>query len=597
MWSHPKDGWTYDGADQNYYQSPIASYLALTIRAISDKTTFPPLTRSSEQISSNLRLIDEWLQNVENAHRPTDKPEQVFPVAQNILDKLGEIPIWSYERNALAEIIRDNVDDSALRDKLQSLVQLLAFTHFLLDRCCFTVIEPSSDEWAFDMFQSLNATGTPLTAIETFKAMVVNAVDDNGGTFKGSLVETYFEQIEKLFAGIKKAEDKTKKTNEYMTTLSHSYDGNKLARRFSQQRKWLIDQFSPQNVRDTPEEFVRKMANVATYLDVVNRFDHEDEMCLNLLHGPLGSLATTCVLYLNDSNHVMSHALLSRFYGYLIRQEDNSEKEFIQASKAIAAFYTLWRAVRTNTGLDDVYRKILRGDLDNEIEPFGWVGKKEEFTSSKLKQRLLTALSERKIGVKADWMRAAKTNLRIDSAGQHVVRFCLLLIAEHTIPDQHNGLMKRARGPRNQFITPAVWRKRKETTVEHIAPKTRQPNSSWDAALYDENRYENIGNLTLLPDNVNTSAGNRNWKSKYIYYSYLAQQDPNKLDQLNQLAKAQQVELSDSTLELLRQTPHNPMIESLITFDMNGSWNWNQVEKRAERICDILWDVLITWLQ
>jgi len=47
-------------------------------------------------------------------------------------------------------------------------------------------IEPVSENWAFDMFQSLNATGTPLTALETFKPLVVSLVASNNGGFKGS---------------------------------------------------------------------------------------------------------------------------------------------------------------------------------------------------------------------------------------------------------------------------------------------------------------------------------------------------------------------------------------------------------------------------
>jgi len=76
--------------------------------------------------------------------------------------------------------------------------------YYLLQRCCFTLIEPVSENWAFDMFQSLNATGTPLTALETFKPLVVSLVASNNGGFKGSKSEEYFEQVDQLLGSLER---------------------------------------------------------------------------------------------------------------------------------------------------------------------------------------------------------------------------------------------------------------------------------------------------------------------------------------------------------------------------------------------------------
>jgi len=90
--------------------------------------------------------------------------------------------------------------------------------YYLLQRCCFTLIEPVSENWAFDMFQSLNATGTPLTALETFKPLVVSVASNNGG-FKGSKSEEYFEQVDQLL-GSRSASSKNKLTNDYLTVFA-----------------------------------------------------------------------------------------------------------------------------------------------------------------------------------------------------------------------------------------------------------------------------------------------------------------------------------------------------------------------------------------
>ena len=53
------------------------------------------------------------------------------------------------------------------------------------------------------MFQSLNATGTPLTAIETFKPTVVNTVDgEEGYKFKESVSDKSFKKIEFFCQGL-----------------------------------------------------------------------------------------------------------------------------------------------------------------------------------------------------------------------------------------------------------------------------------------------------------------------------------------------------------------------------------------------------------
>lgn len=50
---------------------------------------------------------------------------------------------------------------------------LLAVCSFLKNSCHLVVIECLDLDLAFDMFQSLNATGTPLTAFEVFKPQIV----------------------------------------------------------------------------------------------------------------------------------------------------------------------------------------------------------------------------------------------------------------------------------------------------------------------------------------------------------------------------------------------------------------------------------------
>lgn len=596
------DSWTLDGHNSDHYKSPIASYIASVITSIENKkkSTFPSIPRGT-RIGDNLALMKQYLDDIGAVGASRGKNVD-FPNAQEILNKIEESYIWDYPRQEACAVVMNESDTSNERKYLISLVQLLAFTHFFLHRCCFTVIDPVSDDWAFDMFQSLNATGTPLTAIETFKPLVVNVAEHHSG-FKGSAFEGYFSTIDELFKKEKTAAQKTKLTNDYLTTLSHIFEGNKLARQFSSQRKWLEKRFNDLTSLSAKEAFVQRMADVATYLADLRDFNPDDKMALPALEDSEmerndKELATLCTLYLNDANHAMAHTILSRFYAYLLRQYEGSAKEFVEACKSIVAFYTLWRTAYSNSGLDDAYRRILRGNKDKNIEPMAWLGDYSLFTSSRLKELLRDELVEKNIGTKDEWLKRAIQFFHYDFSGQHLCRFSLLIIANDTVPDnEYAGLVLKGRNSITNYLTPEIWNKRDFSTVEHIAPQRPPTDSIWDKSFYEEDRFQSIGNLTLLPDSINKSAGNKSWKAKYIYYMHLSEKNPVELERLQHLAVEHGVELAEQTINLLCNATTSYHLESIINVGLHSDWNADLVDMRTKRICQILWDRLAEWLE
>ena len=132
--------------------------------------------------------------------------------------------------------------------------------------------------------------------------------------------------------------------------------------------------------------------------------------------------------------------------------------------------------------------------------------------------------------------------------------------------------------------------------MEHIAPQERGSNSSWDEELYDDDNLHKIGNLTLLPGRINQSLSNKSWKAKWIYYKHLSITDPNELRSLREQAERYGVELQEKALALLKATPVNNHIASVVAVGIEGSWTNDLVQKRTEKLCDILWKRLIAWL-
>lgn len=124
------DRWTLDGDVREHYKSPIASYLALVIRAIIEQSAFPNIPRGN-LIGSNLRRMRDWLRKVEQAHIMQEDETVDFPAAWDIIQSIDEKDIWTYARPELRAIVENLADETKERMLLCSVVQYLGFVHYL----------------------------------------------------------------------------------------------------------------------------------------------------------------------------------------------------------------------------------------------------------------------------------------------------------------------------------------------------------------------------------------------------------------------------------------------------------------------------------
>jgi hypothetical protein len=451
------------------------------------------------------------------------------------------------------------------------------------------------------MFQSLNASGSPLTAIETFKPLVVNDFNiSENNRFKGNDVEKYFDKVEKLLDE-STANKKDKITNEFLTTLALCHDGNKngMSTQFSSQRAWL--NMSYNSIGDK-KEFVYRMHNLATFWENVIHFKPHLNLSIDNLYNLSDEdkkIASLNCLYLRDANHKMAYTILNRFYSMVIREKQNSDHEFLEATKAIVAFFTLWRSSYSNTGLDDVYRKILRNNDKESYKGLSWSGDYDNLNSKYLKDKLRNILIQQKNIKNFDsWFKNAKNNFRFDIANK-VCRFALLIVSSDTIPDEINpGLMKIGKSGLHNYLTANHWIDDELKTVEHVAPQQYDSSTDWDQSIYDNDCFHLIGNLTLLPVDINSSIGNKDWKIKLIYYKHLAEKDPKNIESLIKQSKDLGIELNTKTIELLKNTKYKHHLEPIINNmdSEKNSWTLNLIEKRTERICEITWNKLSSWL-
>ncbi len=356
-----RDTWVERDQGQTTYKSDVSAFLAQFIQAIDDNPPDPnfPLIPPGEPVGRNLRLMDALLEEVATVHLPNSSDN--FPRAWEILgSSIPEGQLWNFSRPEIVAVVSNYADlvsnteytITQTEDTVCAIVQLLAFCYYMLRRCGFTVIVPVTDEGAFDMFQSLNATGTPLTAIETFKPLVVKSPEDYDESYQNSTSEAYFEHVNTLFSQATTAAAKNTLTNAYLTAFALVQDGTKLPNQFSAQRMWLTKEYTSLT-KQKQEEFVRRMGDLALYWHEVVGFDPKIQNLLVLprlqgLDTDLANEASLCVLYIKEAGHTMAHTILSRFYAQILRKKAGAELEFALACRAVAAFFTLWRSALPN---------------------------------------------------------------------------------------------------------------------------------------------------------------------------------------------------------------------------------------------------------
>lgn len=585
-----KDYWTRTDDVDTAYKSELSNYLGHFIKAYSEKDSLPCLTREkygNTLLYQNGRRIESWLKKVvSTAHQEQNEDE--FATAEDILKHFSQDLLWEFERPDLVEIVNEKDFTTKKTNSyiLCELVQTLSVCHYLLDRCCFTIIQPTDDDWAFDMFQSLNATGTPLTAIETFKPTVVNTVDgESGHQFKDSDSDKSFKKVEDFLSDATTAQQKNKRTNDFLTSFFVAYDGRTMSTHFSYQRKVLNNVYGSLVDFQDKEGFVRKMGNYADFYQKWIKFDGKENSTFpGIGMNEDADLASMLMLFLKASNHKMAITMLGSMYNAVIEQAPDSINSFIMIVKVVAAYYFLWRSAYSNSGLDSTYRDFFK--------------KNKDFSIDAVKTYFQEVLKNKGIDTKESWIGKAKNYLKYDSTGKEVIKLALLIASHDTIPDESNtGLIKIGRDGCSKYLSIDKWLSSDLKTIEHIAPQSNK-GTTWDSSLYDTHieTYQSIGNLTLLPQDLNSSAGNKEWKEKLLYYQCVAEKDPTKINDIENKARDLGISLNTNTIDLLKESHFNEHLSSISSMSVDDSWNKDLVDNRTDIMLDIIWNRVSQWI-
>lgn len=108
--------------------------------------------------------------------------------------------------------------------------------------------------------------------------------------------------------------------------------------------------------------------------------------------------------------------------------------------------------------------------------------------------------------------------------------------------------------------------------------------------------YQTLGNLTLLPQDLNSSAGNKGWKEKLLYYQCVTEVDPDKLKSLKDRATQLSITLNEDTLQLLQECSYNSHLSAFLNLSEEFKWDKSFVDRRTSVMLEIVWERISKWL-
>lgn len=488
------------------------------------------------------------------------------------------------------------------------LMRLVMFAAYVLNRIALTVVQGKDEDYAFTIFESLNTTGEPLTAFETFLPRVVMA--EKIQDYQDSDAHGYMRAVQSYVDRFGVGEKLQGATRELLVTFALAETGKKLSKRLPDQRVYMRDTFDRH--KDSDQEragYLRHLSDTATFVGTT--WDPPKGVSRQLAGLPTTAMTDTvklCLSFLNALNHTIAIAPLVRFYSEAVLAEegdarDQRVKEFESAIKAITAFTVFWRATRRGTGnIDSQYRSVMAGDTLTGMGPLARQWDKPDASkpapqvdAEALKKELAERLSntDKKYGGIPNLasFTAAASALPLYAISKPLTRFLLLAAYHDTIEDPSNpGLIVAGKGGVAPCFTADGWLDETHLTIEHIAPQ--QETGGWNSDFYsDKDIVHRLGNLVLAPGAANASLSSRPWTEKKVLYSALGAPSA---DEAKTVLTTSGIVFAQTTEDLASLSRYMPHLHALGQREME--WDPAFMDERGEVLLRLAYSRLKDWL-
>lgn len=594
-----------DSKREELLNSGIAKFLSAFLEYVNEgKTEFtmPNIgdSREAKKVTENFNHIRAYCRSINNADWYAENECQMLEVSR--FQHGGCKQLWEKARDVLGNDGAAAMTQIARSEEGAHYLRTLLLASYFCNCVAVTTVVTNDETAAFDIFDALNTTGEPLTALETLKPQVIVAENSSQSrTYKGSECEDAFKVIDEILSNdYPDTNKKQNETKDLVITFLLYLEGRKTSRELSSQRSELRRAFDKTSkVNDGAANFMRSLAGVARY-----RSDYwvtANSGRINSYH-PNATIANEVKVlsaFITAMKTSLTLPILTRYW--IVGRQNGDFSEFVQVLRAVAAFLALRRAATGGTdGIDTCFRDIM--EAGNSNKKFGLCsGATHEnqilpLDTLKLALRQKLSSSKVKFNTKEEWLDHV-VDVPIYGHAKPLARFLLFCGTHYTEVDGSSGLLTRegiVPSDDRKYLCYNQWINDRYLTVEHVAPNSDKP-VGWPSDIYENARVKNtLGNLVLLPTEENSSIGNATWTKKKIFYSALTAKTIDQRKLALEEAKREGMTFSKKTEKLVLSGDRFPMLDG--TFDIER-WDNSHIKRRSTRIAGLAWDLLYPWLE
>ncbi|WP_329472458.1 DUF262 domain-containing HNH endonuclease family protein [Streptomyces sp. NBC_01723] len=606
------DQWARDEKLKKY-ESPIAnliyqySLLADSEPATSRPTDFRPTARQNagEGEGDLIKRYNEIRMGLTklSQRKSIEELEDLPPLATLATNIEFQRALFNHELDPeLCAWLGELQDEPAAE-----LMRLVMFAAYGLNRIALTVVQGKDEDYAFTIFESLNTTGEPLTAFETFLPRVVMA--EKIQDYQDSDAHAYMKAVQGYLDRFDVGDKLQNATRDLLVAFALAETGEKLSKRLPDQRVYMRDTF--ERHKDSAGDrsaYLRHLCDTAAFVGNAWEPANNSSRALPGLEATaMTDTVKLCLSFLNSLNHTIAIAPLVRFYSEAVHADEGEAREkriaeFEKAIKAITAFTVFWRATRRGTGnIDSQYRAVMAGvDSLTGMGPLArqWAvpsaSKADPIVDAEaLKKELAARLSHSKHGAIPNLpsFLADASALPLYKIARPLTRFLLLAAYHDTIEDPENpGLIIQGKAGVASCFTADGWDDEKHLTIEHIAPQ--QATSGWDEEFYSEKEtVHKLGNLVLAPGAANTSLSSRPWTEKKVLYAALG---ASTADDAKTILNSSGFTFAQTTEDLASLSRYLPHLRAL--GQREDEWNPTFMDQRADVLLRLAYTRLKGWL-
>lgn len=591
------------------YKSAIARFLDGFAEYVDSETIeyVPPSLGSgtdAEKLAGNYQLVRRLIGNLNDADWYDDTECEQFDISwvqraqcRTLFERFSDYIKSDSDRNrALDKIIKHS--------ELHALTRTLLFASYFCNCIVLTRVTTHDESAAFDIFDALNTTGEPLTALETLKPRVINyekKLHGYAGTPSESAFATIDDNLDQRFSDTAKKQAETK---DLIVTFALYLEGKKLSKDLAAQRNFLRQSYdnAAKNGTASARQFVQALADATQFRRYYWERDGIEEL------GRFHRIETVdevqlLASFIADMKTSLALPILSRYWTDDLKH--SGETRFVEVLRAVAAFLVLRRAATGGTaGIDSDFRAVMAPSVGRgSSRKFGLCAGVDHanalLSPEELKEAFKALLTHKlKTLTKEVWVGMAAANPLYEQS-RELVRFMILTAAHQAMPSGDtpgtwNKAGVKASVHTNNFFNYGTWHGNYYATVEHIAPET-VPKHGWDIpGLYGDSILRHtLGNLVLLPAKENSAIGSDSWEKKRKFYLALTETSVADQNRRIEEAKAAGISFSKNTAALLQSGTRLSLLDPLRAVD---DWNAGVVVARGRNIAELCWDHVWPWL-